>query len=91
MSQGLNKVYTADQLIVTGAGSIAGLVVNSHSNGTFRIIDGLTAGAGRVMVDTWTLAAGPQVITFPKPLAFTTGCYIDIGGTISYTAVYNPA
>lgn len=91
MDSGLNRVYAADQLVHTGHGSLAGIIVNSHTSGTFRVIDGLSAGAGRIMVDTWTLATGPQIITFPKPLDFVTGCFIDIGGTISYTPVWNAA
>lgn len=78
---------TADALIKTGKGSVAGVIVTSHTSGTFKIWDN-TSAATTVLTDTWTLAAGPQVITFPKPLEFYTGLYMNTGGTIAYTIVW---
>ena len=83
------KNGTADQLLQTGAGKVYGFTINSHTSGTIRLIDGLTAGSGRVIVNTITLAAGPQVWTLPEPAAFSTGLYVYVGGTIDYTIFWN--
>lgn len=86
------KVYSASQLVRTGVGVIYGLTIASHSSGTIKIIDGLTAGAGRILVSTYTLPSGSSVITFPAPITFATGLYIDLQGTtVNYTVHYSEA
>ena len=85
-----NKNYAADALVRTGAGTFYGITVNNHTSGTFKVIDGTSAGSGRVIHDTVTPASGPYVFT-PPPSAFTTGLYIDIGGTINYTVHFKEA
>ena len=91
----LNKQGTTSQLLRTGAGVVHGFVITSHTSGTIRLIDGLSAGAGRVIVNTVTIPAvtvGPLVWQFPEPAAFTTGLYVDINGTtIDYTVLWNEA
>lgn len=78
---------TADTLIKTGSGVVAGIVVNSHTSGTIKLWDN-TSAAGAVIVNTYTFPAGSSVVTFPKPLTFTTGLYADIGGTVDLTIVF---
>lgn len=86
------KVYSANQLVRTGSGKVYGLVINSHSSGKIRLLDGLNAGSGRILVDEYTLASGSQVITFPQAIFFNTGLFIDIRGTtVNYTVVWNEA
>ena len=82
-----SQLITADTLIKTGAGIAVGLVVNSHTSGTIKIWDALSA-TGTVLFDTITLAAGPQYFNL-FGAKFTTGMYVDIGGTISLTVIYN--
>lgn len=77
---------TASALIKTGSGKVWGIIINSHSSGTFKFWDALTA-TGTVVTDTFTLSAGSQVIKFPEPLEFQTGLYLTIGGTMNYTVV----
>lgn len=52
--------------------------------------DVLASGAepSTLIVNTITVATGPQVITFPKIVDFTRGLYLTVGGTIDYTVVY---
>jgi len=78
---------TADTLIKTGSGVVAGVVVNSHTSGTIKLWDN-TSAAGTVIVNTYTFPAGSSVVTFPKPLTFTAGLYADIGGTVDLTIVF---
>lgn len=80
---------TTSQAIVTGSGSLAGIVVNSHTNGTLKLWDN-TAGSGTVILNTITFASGPQVILFPFPISFYTGLFATVGGTIDYTLLTLP-
>lgn len=91
MSQLLGSEWekiTGSQVLVSGNGVVSGFIVNSHTSGTIKLWDSLTA-TGRVIVDTITLAAGPQVYTFPRPLNFVTGLFVTIGGTADITVVFN--
>lgn len=84
---GAYKNISASGAIKTGAGSLAGVVINSHSGGTLKFWDSLT-GANTVIFNTITLAGGERFI----PLfgaKFTTGCYLTIGGTADVTVIYN--
>lgn len=80
---------TASALIRTGAGSVAGVIVNSHTNGTMKLWDN-TSAAGTVLLNTVTFAAGPGFYQFPRPIEFYTGLYFTVGGTLDYTIVWNP-
>lgn len=80
---------TASALIRTGAGLVAGVVVNSHTNGTMKLWDN-TSAAGTVIVNTITFAAGPSVYTFPAPIEFYTGLYFTVGGTLDFTIIWKP-
>lgn len=41
-----------------------------------------------LLTNTFTVATGSQVVTFPEPVNFVRGLYITVGGTIDYTVVY---
>ena len=84
----LSTNTTASALIKTGAGLVYGIVVNSHTSGTVKLWNALTA-TGTVLVNTYTFPAGSQVVTFPEPINFTTGLYCTIGGTADITVVFN--
>lgn len=77
----------ADTLMKTGAGVFYGFIVSSHSSGTVKVWDN-TSAATTVILDTITLAAGPQSWVFPVGIRFTTGLFIDIGGTIVLTPLW---
>lgn len=77
---------TTSQSIITGTGCVAGIIINSHTSGTIKLWDN-TAGSGAVIVNTYTLPSGSQVIVFPKPISFYTGLYITVGGTVDYTVL----
>lgn len=79
---------TAGATIKTGQGTVYGIIVNSHTSGTFKLWDN-TAGSGTVITNTFTLAAaGSQVVLFPAPISFYTGLFMDVGGTIDYTVIW---
>lgn len=85
---GLFINLSASALLKTGPGNLQGVVINSHSSGTLKFWDSLTA-ANTVIFNTITLAVGERWI----PLfgaKFTTGCFLTIGGTADVTVIYNP-
>lgn len=78
---------TTSQLVKTGAGRFYGFVVNSHTSGTLKFWDN-TSAATTVILNTITLAAGPDKWVFPVGISFDTGLYVTVGGTIDYTILY---
>lgn len=84
----LSTEITGSGLVYTGKGTLSGIVVGSHTNGTVKIYDGLTS-AGTVLVNTYTFASGSSVLDF-MGIKFNTGLYITTGGTLDITVVYTP-
>jgi hypothetical protein len=41
-----------------------------------------------LVLNTITLAAGPQILTFPAPIQFRSGVYLTVGGTINFTVLH---
>lgn len=81
---------TADTLINPGPCNFYGYTVNSHSSGTLKVWDSLTA-AGKVVNNTITFAAGSGINAFfPAGINVTTGLFADIGGTIDLTVYWGP-
>jgi len=79
---------TTSQQVSAIPGKVYGILVNSHSSGTIKLWDSLTA-TGDVIMNTYTLSSGSQVILFPEPIVFNTGLFITKGGTIDYTVISN--
>lgn len=83
----------ATKLVRTGAGSIAGIIVNSHSSGTLKLWNNTSAAVPvygePLIMDTWTFAAGPQVIMFPNPIRFDIGLFATVGGTLNCQLLLN--
>lgn len=79
--------FTASKLLQSGASAIHGVIINSHTTGTFRFYDALTGAAASAIGGTYTPAAGSSVIAFPKPIACTTGIFVAAGGTIDATVI----
>lgn len=79
---------TADTLIKTGAGKVAGFIINSHTSGTLKLWDN-TSAATTVLMNTYTFAAGSGNVVFAAPICFNTGLYADIGGTVDLTIIWN--
>ena len=81
------KNITADTLIKTGFGQVAGFVVNSHTSGTLKLWDN-TSAATTVITNTYTFPSGSQVVSFPEPISFNTGLYAEIDGHVDLTIIY---
>ena len=85
----LYKQGNADSQIKVGAGKLFGVFISSTSSGTFALYDTATASTSDPkIVNTVTVAAGTQYVSFPAGLWFSKGLYIDIANTIEYTVAY---
>jgi len=85
-----NSKYTnlsASAQIKAGAGTLYGVIVNSHTSGTLKLWDSLTA-ANTVIANTYTFPAGYQTIMFPQGISFYTGLFATIGGTADITLLW---
>ena len=60
------------------------IIVSSHTNGTVKLWDSLTA-SGTVALNTYTYSAGSSVILLG--IKFNTGVYVDMGGTTQQISV----
>jgi hypothetical protein len=81
------KNITSGTLIKAGAGHVKAIVINSHTSGTLMVLDGLTT-AGTVIFATITLGAAEREIDL-HDVDFATGLYVDYGGTINCSVIYN--
>jgi hypothetical protein len=81
------KNLSASASIKVGPGYVSGIIVNSHTSGTLKLWDSLTA-TGTVICNTITFNATDRTI-FLLEIAFTTGLFATIGGTAAdITVVY---
>jgi len=79
----------ADKQIKIGGGKLYGVFISSTSSGTFALYDSATASTSDPkIVNTVTVTAGTQYVSFPAGLWFSKGLYIDIANTIEYTVAY---
>ena len=84
MAVGNATPITASALLKTGPGSLLGFFCVSSTSGTVTVYDN-TAGSGTVLLPTVTLAAATF---YPFPVAFGTGLYVAVGGTLSVVPVW---
>lgn len=82
------KNGTASALVKTGEGALHGIIVNSHTGGTIKFWDSLTA-ATTVLANTYTFPSGSGTYMFPPGIIFTTGLYATVGGTLDYTIIFS--
>lgn len=80
------KNLSASGLVKTGSGKVVGVVINSHTSGTLKLWDAVTATTP-VLFNTMTFAVGERFIPL-FDAAFSTGLYATIGGTADITIVY---
>lgn len=80
------KNLTASGQVAGGRAAIAGVIINSHTSGTLKIWDSLTA-TGTVICNTITFAASERWIPLFNVVG-NTGVFATIGGTADITIVY---
>lgn len=79
---------TSDTLLKTGAGKVAGFIINSHTSGALKLWDN-TSAATTVLMNTYTFPSGSSVVSFPMPICFNTGLYADITNTVDLTIIFD--
>lgn len=90
MSQVDNCKYsniTASGAVKSSAGTLYGIVINSHTGGTLKLWD-QTSAAVPVLINTYTFTAGSGNIMFPMGVSFNTGLFATVGGTVDLTILY---
>lgn len=81
------RQIAASTATCNGPGNLVGILVSSASGSpTIKVWDSLAA-SGTVLVDTLVPLAGTF---YPMPFKFRTGCYVEIGGTVSCTVGVEP-
>lgn len=73
--------------VMDSTGVLHGVIINSHTSGTFKIYDGIAATSGVAVGGTYTPPTGSSVITYPRPLDLHTGLFIQASGTIDASAI----
>lgn len=81
------KNISASTLVSTGPGTLVGITVNSHTSGIVGIADGTVFANGSLMHSSITLASGERTIDFSGE-RFSTGLFVQIGGTADITVRY---
>lgn len=64
---------------------VGGVLINSHTTGTFRFANG-TSTSFTPVGGTYTPATGSSAIMF-EPIEFNSGCFMAIGGTFDATVL----
>lgn len=80
------KNISASGLVKTGNGRIKGVIINSHTAGTLKLWDAVSA-AVPVICNTMTFAVGERFVPLFN-IEFTIGLYATIGGAADITIVY---
>ncbi len=85
---GLPAQITGTGLIYTGQGTVNGIIVNSHTNGTLKLWDN-TSAATTILIDTFTFPTGSGSYNL-FGVKFIKGIFATVGGTLDATISYNP-
>lgn len=81
------NLSSSSALVKAAPGTVAGVVINSHSSGTLKLWDN-TVGSGTVLFNTISFAVGEHYIDLFNA-KFSIGLYATIGGTADITILYN--
>jgi hypothetical protein len=76
---------SASTAVKSSTGIIGGIFVSAASNTPTITVYDNTAGSGTKIIDTFTPTAGTY---YNIPAAYSIGCYVAIGGTVSCTVFY---
>jgi hypothetical protein len=82
-----SNISASTDAIKTGNGTLYGIIVNSHTNGTIKIYDAITQ-TSTVIMNTFSFPAGSGVYMFGPGVSFYTGLSVTIGGTADVTLLY---
>lgn len=91
-----NSAYigASAQAIPAGqAGSVTGVIVSQHTNGTLKLYDAAGGPQGRVLLETYTFPSGSGIVYFSEEgLDYSQGVWAEIGGTaVKLALMYRPS
>ncbi|MDE3021961.1 MAG: hypothetical protein KGI54_08885 [Pseudomonadota bacterium] len=75
---------SASGLAKSGAGVLGGIYVGTSTALTIKVWDSLTASGTVILETTSALTAGSFI---NLPVAFSTGCFITVGGAGTFTVL----
>ena len=82
------KQGTADVLVKDGAGKLLGIHFSAASTTPTMIVYDNVSAAAPVIAGSFIPVAGTTYLNFPNGITFTRGLYLDIGGTVDFTCIY---
>jgi hypothetical protein len=72
---------------IVGVGTVNKIIVHTHSSGVIRLVDSPNSTAGRVILDSYTLVSGAQVV--PLDLEYYEGVHVVlVSGTATISLAY---
>lgn len=90
MAQVTSSKTATGQIISAGSGEIKRIIVNTHSSGVIKLVDSPNSPAGRVILDSYTLPSGAQVI--PVDFTYAEGVhFILVSGSATIQLEYAPS
>jgi len=85
-AQGTN--ISARAQVTSSHAVLHSIIVNSNTGGSFRVANGTLTSLSQVMGTYTPTTATSSVVEF-KELEFANGIFIETGGTINATVIYN--
>jgi len=85
-AQGTN--VTARAQVTTSQAVVHAVVVNSNTGGSFRLGNG-TLTAVTWLTGTYTPTTATSSVVSLNELEFTSGVFLETGGTVNLTVIYN--
>lgn len=91
MSKNTVALTATGQAIAAGAGTVAKVIVATHSSGVIRLVDNPNGGlSGRAILADYTLPAGAQVLDLN--LDYSQGVtFVLVSGTATVQLAYDPS
>ena len=79
------KLLTTTGNVAPISKKMVGIFCSASTSGTVTLYDSATTTTSTKVIDTVTLTAGTF---YPIPVAFASGIYAVVGGTLSATIIY---
>jgi hypothetical protein len=74
--------------VTTSQAVLHSVIVNSNTGGSFRVANGTLTSLSQVMGTYTPTTATSGVVDF-KELEFTNGIFLETGGSVNLTLIYN--
>lgn len=90
MAKNTVVISASGQAIPAGAGTVNKVIVGTHSSGVIRLIDAPNGASGRVILGSYSLPSGAQILDINED--YSEGVYFElVSGSASVQLVYSPS